>query len=378
MKFQNLKWLRILLFLPLVLLLVITNVYIDPANIFHNYSKDIADSILAGNSAYFGSGNFDERGVKQNMIKSMPDKVGCIAVGPSLAMGIRYSDVGTESFYNLSASKLNFYDYLNIFGFMKANNKKADRIILCVDSYFFDESKYNGGSSFSFGNKYAEYMEAVLNRKNPGLPEESNDSKFKEFSQAFSITYFQSSVKYIQSQDSYILKQKRWGILDENTENLAHYMSDGSWVYSLDYRNRTAENMIDDVNKYNIDEIFSKGKHASRHSMDIFEKLVLYFTEMGTEVNLYLCPLPPSLWERIKSGDSLGEYYILDELEIFANEIAKKYNLKITGSYNPYNLNVKDEDFYDARHLRHEQLSKFFDFTSKTSSKKEQQHKSNI
>ncbi len=371
MKSWNLKWLRIFFFLPLVLLLVVTNVYIDPANIFHNCSKNVADSILNGHGAYFGSGNFDERGVKLNMIKSMPDKVGCIAVGPSLAMGIRYSDVGTENFYNLSASGLNFNDYLNIFGLMKVNNKKFDRVILCVDSYFFDENRYKEGSSFSFGNKYVEYMEDVLNGKNPKLPEESKDNKFKELSQAFSITYFQSSVKYIQSKGSYILKQKRWGILDKNTENLTHYMSDGSWVYSLDYRNMTLENMIDYVNKYNIADMFSKGNHVSRHSIDIFEKLVLYLTGMGTEVNLYLCPLPPSLWDRIQNDGGLNEYYILDELEIFANEIARKYNLKITGSYNPYNLNVQDEDFYDARHLRHEQLSKFFDFTSKAGSKKE-------
>lgn len=325
---------------------------------------------MGGHGAYFGSGNFDERSVRQNMIKAMPGNVECIAVGPSLSMGIRSSDVGTENFYNLSASSLNFYDYLNVFGLMEANNKKAGRVILCVDSYFFDESKYSMGSSFPFGNKYAEYMEAVLNGENPAIPEENKNSKFKEFSQAFSITYFQASVKYIQSQGSYILKQKRWGLLDENTEDMAHYMSDGSWVYQLDYRNRTVDDVLEDAAKYDIDGIFSKGKHASRYSMETFEKLVSYLTGTGAEVNLFLCPLSPALWDRIKNGDSPEEYYILDELETFANEIAKKYNLKITGSYNPYNLNIKNEDFYDARHLRHEQLSKFFDFSSKFGNKK--------
>ncbi len=44
--------------------------------------------------------------------------------------------------------------------------------------------------------------------------------------------------------------------------------------------------------------------------------------------------------------------------------MAKKYNLKITGSYNPYNLDMEDKDFYDARHVRHELLGTYFDFRS--------------
>ena len=33
-------------------------------------------------------------------------------------------------------------------------------------------------------------------------------------------------------------------------------------------------------------------------------------------------------------------------------DIAQKEDLQIIGSYNPYRLNLKDEDFYDTVHLR--------------------------
>jgi len=287
------------------LILVVTNVYIDPANVFHNFSKDAAESILSGNEIYVTSDNLDERGVRYHMIKSMPGNIECIAVGPSLSFGIRSSEVGTENFYNLSASRLNFYDYMSVFGLMEAYSKKADHVILCVDSYFFDESKYSGGSSFAFGNKYAEYMEAILNGDSPVLLKESENSEPIELNQAFSITYFQVAVKYIQAKNSYILKQKRWGKLDNKTENLLHYMPDGSLVYSLDFRNRTVDNVLADINKYDIAGIFSKGKHINRYNVDIFEKLVCYLMDKGTKIDLYLHPLPPSLWDRIENDGGL-------------------------------------------------------------------------
>ena len=42
--------------------------------------------------------------------------------------------------------------------------------------------------------------------------------------------------------------------------------------------------------------------------------------------------------------------------------MSNKYDLKITGTYNPYELGIKDENFYDSRHVRRELMGEFFDF----------------
>ena len=42
--------------------------------------------------------------------------------------------------------------------------------------------------------------------------------------------------------------------------------------------------------------------------------------------------------------------------------MSNKYNLKTIGTYNPYKIGMKDEDFYDARHVRRELLGIYFDF----------------
>ena len=72
---RNLKWLRLLAILPLVCVLVITNIYEDPANIFHNVNESAAAALMDGNEVYFGSGNCDERAIRKHMIELMPDEV---------------------------------------------------------------------------------------------------------------------------------------------------------------------------------------------------------------------------------------------------------------------------------------------------------------
>lgn len=345
---------------PVLFVLVFTNCYIDPANIFHDYSEEIAESILNGKATYFENTNVNEREIKHNLIVKMPDKVDCIAVGPSLVMGVRSETVGSDVFYNLGHSGANYYDILAQFGLMELYGKSAKRVVFCVDSYFFDDTLMERLGVNDSLKRYADYMIDILNREETEKPQEGNINEIEtKVRQLFSVTYFQAAVDSIQAANSYVIDRERWGIVDVNFVN-KYYMPDASWVYAKSYQNRTEEDVRRDSKEYDIEHQFSKGEYASEYCKEIFEKLIKYLLDKGTKVELYLCPLAPSLWNRIDAKET--EYPILGELENYAISIAKKYDLKITGSYNPYNLDMKDEDFYDARHVRHEVLGIYFDF----------------
>ena len=133
-------------------------------------------------------------------------------------------------------------------------------------------------------------------------------------------------------------------------------------VYS-EYRANDKDFVIAEANDYNIEFQFSKGCHISAYSEEIFEKLIVYLQEQGTEVDLYLCPLSPALWDRIEQEKE--SYIILKELEMFAHEMSNKYELKLTGAYNPYQIGATNSDFWDSRHFRHDRLDDFFSFVSK-------------
>lgn len=350
------KWLWLLPFLLLPLWLMFINYVADPANIFRNVSKDIATSIISGNRTFVASGNVEVRDVKYQLIMAMPDDTETVAVGPSLVMCVGKELVGTDSFYNLGVFRADFYDILAQFGVMDIYGKHPQRVIFCVDSFFFDDNMFENESGHIPLMPYADYMLNILNGREADSPETDLISERKnKFEQLFSISYFQASIEYIKTNDSLLFE--RMGIADEATE-MAYFMPDGSRVYAKKFREKDVDDVAKHAEKYNIVRLFSKGQHISDEATDTFEKLINYLRTQGTDVELYLCPLAPSLWNRL----DLDEYPVLTEIESYANEIAEKYGLKITGSYNPHILGVTDDKFYDCRHFRREYLGEYFDF----------------
>ena len=358
------KYLPIILFIPILIFFVFTNYYIDPANLFHDANEEIAKEILNGNKVYITSGNGDERAVKEKLIQNMPKEVECIAVGPSLVMGVRAEDVGTDEYYNLGVSAADYYDILGQLGLMEANGIEYKRLVFCVDSYFFLEEIYDNPDRARNGQlmPYAKYMLSILDGNNEEIPSEKESNiDITEIEQLFSVTYFQSAKTQVELSGSY-LREERWGIVGEDFSEMdyPHYWEDGSWVYAKSYQARTVDDVIATSKEYDLSSVFVKGSHMSSESKVTFEKLLEYLLKKGVEVDLYLCPLTPTLWDRLEM--EMESYPIVTELETYAYDIADKYSLNIIGSYNPYNVGILDEDFYDARHVRHEKLSTYFQF----------------
>lgn len=368
---KNKKWFRLLAFVPFVVFVVFVNAYIDPANIIHDQSENIADSMLKGHAVYVGSGNVDERSVKMHFIKGLPKHIDCICMGPSLSMGVRKSNAGTENFYNLSFSSMTFYEYLAVLGMLQLNGVHFDRVIFCVDSLFFDKKQYvkSTGPFSSHLMGYAAYMLELLDAKKPEKHEESYMTAYniirslRPLRQMVSVTYFQEAINLIEKYGSFKQPEKRSGIVDKTTEDFAHYMADGSWVYPLERREKTIDYVLEECAKHDSKDYFSKGTHLDDYSKETFCKLIDYLRANGVAVEFYLCPLAPSLWDRIKAEPDADEYHILYDLEPFALKIAADYGIKVTGSHNPYNVGIQDSDFLDARHVRHEKLATYFDFT---------------
>lgn len=359
MKRKRFEWLKIAaVAVPLLAFLVFVNCYFDPANIFHNVSRSIADSLLKGNATYITSGNMNERRVKQYIIEDMADDIDCVSLGTSVMFGIRKEHVGTEKYYNLGLSGADFYDIMAQFGLMEINGKTPKRVIFCVDTYFFNEEIMKTFTRSIPLKPYANYMISVLNGESPDRPaEDTTAENIQKFKQMFSVSNFQAAFEYITEYGS--LDIERWGVADESYEGeYSYYLADGSMMYPLSYRSNTTEDVVQEALGYDINYYFSAGEHISTSNMEIFEKLVCYLEEQGTEVVLFLCPLCPTLWDRCSEETTP----ILWEVEDFVNEMAEKYDIKVVGSYNPHTYGIADADFYDSRHLRHEVLEKFFDF----------------
>ncbi len=360
---SKLRWCGLLTMVPLLAGLIGTNVYQDPANIFHDESKAMAEAIVAGNSVYSGTGNLNEREVKKNLIMSMPDEVDTIAVGPSLVMCVTAEDVGSDSFYNLGVSAADLYDILAQFGMLESYGKRYKRVILCVDSYGFDENIYNYELA---SNKalmpYAEYMLDVLDgAKTEGVKNETAEVWKRRVEQAFSLTYFQASSNQIQANEEFSMADHRWGIAPEDYDaEKPYYSPDGSWNYAASYQSNDADIVRGASTTYDLVTQFAYKRHISSYSMEVYDRLITYLQNEGVEVELFLCPICPALWDRLQP--EIANYPMLYEISDYAHEMAEKYDLKLTGDFDPYVVGITDEEFYDCRHVRKELLGKYFDF----------------
>ena len=56
------------------------------------------------------------------------------------------------------------------------------------------------------------------------------------------------------------------------------------------------------------------------------------------------------------------DYPILQEVTEFANLVAKSFGFKISGSFNPHDLWLTDNEFIDGFHLKGDVTSRIFDF----------------
>ncbi|MCQ2539572.1 MAG: hypothetical protein MJ114_03900 [Acetatifactor sp.] len=361
------KGLHLILLLPILLCIVACNYFVDLASIYHDVDEtQIAKYLLEGKQATLGNSNGNEREVKRQLIMQMPDQVDCIVVGPSLVMEINREVTGEQELINLGVSGADMYDMLAQFGIMDIYGKKADRVIFAVDSYWFDETlAANFGRSQGF-KPYAYYL--IDNMYGGTMQPPVVDAKTPMstyVTQLFSASYFKSNAwsflikcKGALQGEKFILRQP-WGLVDDSFTG-DYYDSDGSWVYSKKAAERTVENVRADAAGYNIEYQFSKGGHIGEKSCEIFEHLLTYLQERGTQVDLFLCPLSPSLYDRL---DGAEDYYVLQELEAYAKDVAERYELRMIGSFDPYEVGIKDEDFFDARHVRGDRLAQYFDFT---------------
>lgn len=352
------KWLRLLWFIPLVLIIPLVNIVGDPAGIYRNDSVKIANSIIEGNYTRFGSGNCNERRIKAEIIENMPDRVDCVIVGPSTVGYIDSEMVGEELFVNLGVSSSDLYDIMAQFGLMDIYGKKYDRVIFCVDNYFFDEKFYEGFTHHDEYKAYAEYMIDRISGKQTSAPQRNRMAVIKSgMSQLFSVTYFQAAVDVINNNGIYdLLFREDWSVNPDEYQDSC-FRPDASTMQSDATLNATVDDVIKHAKEYDLEYCLSKGERPTEYSKTIFEETIAYLLSEGVDVDLFLSPFSPALYERM----DLSQYPMVTEVEDFAREMSACYSLDIIGSYNPEAVGIGNEAFSDGRHIKEFCIEDFFD-----------------
>lgn len=322
--------------LPVLALLLTVNFFGDAAHLFdRDYEKKVAEIILEGNNATNIS-NLDERLLQEEIIGHLGENPDVVVLGSSRSMLIRSEFFSDVDLRNHSVSGASIEDIIAIYQMYKGSEKLPAKIILNIDPWIFNQN--NGQKRWK---SIADFYYTFHHKQ------EKNKTYFK-YKELFSLSYFQSSLKNIPNN----LRGQDDPVPTQQSHNLLHtILQDGSLVYKKGFRDASESEILKKAAKDATGTIYSLG-NFNKLSPDLwneFATLIEDIEAQGVEIEFFLAPYHPLVYERIKN-----DYKVVLEVEDFIRTYAEQNNILLYGSYNPKIVGGKETYFYDGEHSTEE------------------------
>ncbi len=347
------KWLVkcMCLFIPVVLTVVLTNYFIDPANIYH---ASMADDIMAGFEvapAVEIAGDFDEGALLEKRVASMTETPETIVIGSSHVL---YVDWQFEQWFNAGMSGEFLDDYYATVGLLEEYNRLPEKLVIAVDPYIFMQ-----GLSLRQDSLKA-YAERTKDEAAGKIYKEKLTDKisFDKAGEIFSFSYFQSSAKaLVNGADNSFANPTQDMEIGTRTKLLANgrRVPGESSFKGADQCRWDAEWYVSSGTIH----VMSDFPKPDDEMISSFEKLIDYLLEKGVSVEIYL----PGWFSIFYDEFAVNEKFAgVIKSEDYIRQMAVERGIIVHGSYNPYVAGITDEDFIDCLHLTPEAAWKNYSF----------------
>lgn len=351
----------VIIFTVLMLVIGSINFIIDPGGVY--FKKILADDIKSAefanklfNSKYgIVADGWNERLITTTLAKESGN-FDCLVLGSSRIMQISHiRNTGNiknqcNSLLNLGVSGGSIED-ISIFSYLILTNiKRLKKVFIAVDPWTL---------KFGMSARYGAYKE-YYNKMNTLLKEgkESDDISYinKLAKNLFNGKYLQYSIKQLFSNQLNTIFTKDIIALKNQFSYQIGYknsvmLPDGSHVYStkqiLEFKNKNPH--IKSGNNFKI-----SGSAYNNLTLQYLGKIIQVYQKNGVEVNFILTPYHPNVF---KKGKTKPVKHITI-VESIIKKFGQKNNLKVYGSFFPYNLGCKNKEFFDVMHPTNECLSR--------------------
>ena len=317
-----------------------------------NSYLDKAAKELANGKIVAGLKNFDERIFRKKIIENLQDPPQWIAIGSSRIMQLRkrFFLENNQTFQNLAVSGASLEDYMALIQVYKNHFKKLPKnIIFGIDPWIFN--KYNGQNRYlSLVNEYNQFLQTIgYNNK------KIKKNIFNNYIKLLSIEYLKENIKFIINNVNNELK----GYYIVNSINIDDYLRepDGSIQYPYRERYPNKEQVIKKAIAYGKPPIYSLLNFKNMSNLLIFERFINYLLEHNVKVYFCLPPYNPLAYNSI-----IKHYPIIINVEYYLKSFANKHNILVIGSYNPYDINLTIDDFFDGMHTLDSAYIKLFSY----------------
>jgi hypothetical protein len=327
----------IIISLPVLILLITVNYFGDAARIFDSkYEKEMAEIHMNG-SYVTNISNYNERLFQKELINRMDNAPEILVLGSSRTMQINSTYFPNQTLFNNSVSGASIEDIIALYQIYKERNNLPKKIIIGIDPWLLNEN--NGQTRW----KSLEYFYNKYNKKADFSLAESLSYKYSEL---FSLSYFQASIKALpklfSSTSRPIATQEKYN--ETNTK-----LSDGSLVYRADIRNATQNDINSKIDGYISGKIYSieNFETISDEIWTEFKNFISTLRKEHISIEFFLCPYAPIVYDKIAK-----EYPNVVQSESLIVNFAHDKGIKVHGSFNPYDLRFDETYFYDGMHCK--------------------------
>jgi len=347
---------KLLYFLPLLLLIAGFNFIIDPWSQFKNDEdvKKIVDALLSGKTVTnLKDDNFDCRVEQKLMIQSLKHKIDIGVLGSSRVATISSDMFPGKTLLNTELSANSLQDDVILYEMYREKGTLPSNIIIGVDPWIFNKNT-DHYTWKEFGQYYARF-------NNSGPINIFDLKMWKEnllpykYQLLFNHFYTLTSIQYI----LHHARHNLFSVADQKYNEKMTYFPDGSWTWDRQSRDASVLNVRkiveeDNLRPYNITGFSQLDEDYKQE----FIKLIQAMKNDGVRVILYLPPYHPIAYDWFVYSRN---FKIIEDVEIYVRNIAKIYGLTLVGSYNPHLLSIPESCFFDSVHLRDDkELKKIF------------------
>lgn len=339
----------LILIVPLCLLLVGVNYFVDPANVFNaaKFVDAVYDITVSGLNAD-GVSNYADRLFVEKRISAMDEAPDVMVYGSSRSAQID-SLIAGASCFNASVSGATLEDVVSIYEISRTKGLAPKRVVLCVEPWFFDSHKNDA----RYGLYLSKYYESFINRNiDVEYSYEGESLAESNARELFSLEYFQSGANSLFGSS---VNEHRFPTATESLEtNSGMIKSDGSFVYPNSYL-RASDSDILLRKEEALEGIISSLRDSGgidQNKKAVFESLVKDILSDGSSLTILISPYDPYVFGEIQAVPAANEN--LSDIESYLGRFCEETGATLVGSYDPAKCGFSSASFIDALHITYD------------------------
>jgi hypothetical protein len=353
-------YLRVLLLLPVPLMVVGFNYFVDPVHLVHpdRYEEGIARLVLQGNNVT-NIWNPNEASYLRSFVAGLQSKKDVLVFGSSRSKLIRANSFPGMTFFNNSLSGGSLFDYMAIYELYRKKNLIPSMVIMELSPWILDRENLSVWKVFNGAGK--DPVEALIDSAMVAGRETPGESIIPDqLSELVSLGYFQTS--FFTSLRSIISPAPGENIYFEYHSGEIPVgetlLADGSAIYPERVQNKgQLQAVTADAISYGENPI-GIPKEMDHDRMRLLEGFVKLLSAEGVAVVFYLPPYHPRTYEMLSNSKRYG---IIRDIQAYYKLVAEKDKITIVGSYDPGDVNLTEADFSDGSHPTESALGSIMD-----------------